>query len=234
VRVALLYGLLVKSRTRKGHPSRFTIGAEALGRPRPNGLPSVRRSTINRQRSMAPVCTTHARFVPAGGSAASQASQVDPMDPRALSESFDRRGAELLGALRTTVAESPLAAGPACTPAAERVRAVSQAPSTAIPVCAPAAECPSADALEERVVTLEESRKKPVARLFSDVPRSVRDVGSEESLRKYTLESLRKLAKAEGLEMGKTASRERVVQELAALLIAPRTGDDEVCAQAAP
>jgi len=165
------------------------------------------------------------------------------MDPRALSGSFDRRGAELLDALRAAVAEPPLATGPACAPAAECASAGAQAPSTSIPVSTPASEClraeprwvdTCADALEERVVTLEESRKKPAARLCSDVPRSVRDVGSEESLRRYTLESLRKLAKAEGLEMGKTASRERVVQELAALLIAPRTGDGEVCAQAAP
>ena len=169
------------------------------------------------------------------------------MDPRALSESFDRRGAELLSALRTAVPEPPLVTEPVSTPAAKCVRVVSEARSTAIPVCVPAAEClravpepplqggdASAEALEERVVMLEESRKKPSARLCADVPRAVRDVGSEENLRKYTLESLRKLAKAEGLEMGKAASRERVVQELAALLITPPTGDGEVFEQAAP
>jgi hypothetical protein len=66
----------------------------------------------------------------------------------------------------------------------------------------------------ERVVTLEESRKKVSSTLCRDVPPSLASISSEEELRKYSLESLRKLAKNEGLELGKAPSRERVLQEL--------------------
>ena len=65
---------------------------------------------------------------------------------------------------------------------------------------------------EERVVTVEECRRKPS--LCRDVPTSLASVSSEEELRTYSLDSLRKLAKKEGIELGKAPSRDRALQEL--------------------
>ena len=66
---------------------------------------------------------------------------------------------------------------------------------------------------QERVVTVEECKRK--SSLSREVPASLASVSSEEELRSYTLESLRKLAKKEGVELGKAPSRDRALQELA-------------------
>ena len=72
---------------------------------------------------------------------------------------------------------------------------------------------------EERVVAVgadARSRKTP---LLHDVPESILDVGSEEDFIKYSAEALRKLAKKEGLALGKAQPRERLVQELRSLFL---------------
>ena len=71
-----------------------------------------------------------------------------------------------------------------------------------------------------RVVNLEENKRKAAVSLCRNVPASLSSIASEDDLRKYSLDSLRKLAKNEGLELGKTPSRERVLQELKQQLVA--------------
>jgi hypothetical protein len=74
--------------------------------------------------------------------------------------------------------------------------------------------------IKERLVTIGEDARTKKGPLLKEAPGSLSEVAHGEELRKYTVEALRKLAKAEGLDLGKAPSRERVVQELASLIAA--------------
>lgn len=72
--------------------------------------------------------------------------------------------------------------------------------------------------IEERLVNVGEDARARRGQLIKETPDSLSKFSSEEDLRRYTVEALRKLARIEGLELGKVPSRERVVQELASLI----------------
>lgn len=88
--------------------------------------------------------------------------------------------------------------------------------ATAAAVAAP--PCAADGGIEERLVTIGEDARLKRGPLLKEAPGSLSEVANDEELRKYTVEALRKLAKAEGLDLGKAPSRERVVQELASLI----------------
>lgn len=66
---------------------------------------------------------------------------------------------------------------------------------------------------DERVVVIgeEPARRAP---LCKTAPESLAAVSSEEELRGYTVDALRKLAKKEGLDLGKACSRDSIIQVL--------------------
>ena len=82
------------------------------------------------------------------------------------------------------------------------------------------APTPVSEGIEERLITIGEDARVKKGPLLKEAPGSLRELTSNEELRLYTVEALRKLAKAEGLDLGKAPSRERVVQELASLIVA--------------
>lgn len=65
--------------------------------------------------------------------------------------------------------------------------------------------------VEERTVTLDSSKKNG---LIKNIPASIHVIESEQELRRYSFDALKKLARAENLHLEKSSSRERVVQAL--------------------
>ena len=78
----------------------------------------------------------------------------------------------------------------------------------------------SARPADERVVVIGE---EPVRRvpLCKTAPASLADASSKEELRGYTVDALRKLAKKEGVELGKACSRDAIIQVLSSASPAP-------------
>uniref|UniRef100_A0A6C0C1W4 Uncharacterized protein n=1 Tax=viral metagenome TaxID=1070528 RepID=A0A6C0C1W4_9ZZZZ len=70
--------------------------------------------------------------------------------------------------------------------------------------------------IEERTITLDSCRKTG---LIKDIPVSLDNIRSEVELRRYSLDALKKLARAENLLLEKSFSRERVVQALEQLRV---------------
>ena len=71
-------------------------------------------------------------------------------------------------------------------------------------------------ASEERVVIVTEDARSKRGALRREAPGCLRELSGHGDIEKYTVDALRKLAKTEGLDLGKAPSRGRVVQELAA------------------
>ena len=70
--------------------------------------------------------------------------------------------------------------------------------------------------VEERTVMLA-SNKKGV--FLKDTPSSILMIGSEQELRQYSFDALKRLARAENIQLGKSLNRERVIQALEQLRI---------------
>ncbi len=68
------------------------------------------------------------------------------------------------------------------------------------------------------VVLAEEPRRRVVGSRIRDPPACVRDIRSEEELRKYSVDALRRMAKTCGLDLPRGLARDRVLDELSALM----------------
>ena len=69
----------------------------------------------------------------------------------------------------------------------------------------------SSISVEERTITLDTCKKTT---LLKDIPASLNMIESEEELRKYSFDALKKLARKENIKIGKASSREYLVQAL--------------------
>lgn len=65
--------------------------------------------------------------------------------------------------------------------------------------------------VEERTVMLDSNRKGV---LIKHIPTSIHSIESEQDLRRYSFDALKKLARSEKLNLEKSSSREHVVQAL--------------------
>ena len=74
------------------------------------------------------------------------------------------------------------------------------------------------DEAARMVVLAEEPRRRGPSALIREPPSSPAEVRSEEELRKYSVDALRKMAKACGLEMERGTGRERLIAELSSFM----------------
>lgn len=81
----------------------------------------------------------------------------------------------------------------------------------------------SSISVEERTITLDNCKKTTLLR---DIPSSLDMIETEEELRKYSFDALKKLARKENIKIGKASSREYLVQALEDVR-ASRTADTD-------
>lgn len=126
-----------------------------------------------------------------------------------LSRGFDARAATLLHEMKSNSTRHPCRADEPEAPRQCETQNVGGAEEGA---------AQAADDAARLVVLAEEPRRRGASSLIREPPAQVRDVRSEEELRRYSVDALRKMAKTCGLDLARGMTRDKVIAELSAFM----------------